>query len=127
MDLPMPVRHPARVRLIILGIVVFAVASSWHHLLGDAPFGSLTEPVWVEIGGLQAGDRDRIEVSFRPPRADETATDLRNIESLGFPHEGFRWEIGFRPVAELHITASAQVMKRIASVTVRIGEDRHVF
>ena len=123
-----PVPAPSRIRLLILGIVLFAVFSSWENMLGDLPFGSFTEPISVEIGGLQAGDRGRIQVTYLPPyNSKDPENQPRDSEAIAIPEDGFSWRIPFRPVQDLHITASSEVLHRIESVTLDIGGKRKSF
>jgi hypothetical protein len=119
---------PSRIRLVVLGIVLFAGISSWEHILGDLPFGSFTVPLSVEIGGLQGSDRGRIQVSYQPPyRLKDPGNLPRDSESIAIPREGFSWFIPFSPVEELHITAPSEVLHRIQSVTLDIGGKRKSF
>src|ERR1035437_7654729 len=123
-----PVPAPSRIRLLILGIVLFAVFSSWENMLGDLPFGSFTEPISVEIGGLQAGDRGRVQVTDLPPyNSKNPENQPRDAEAIAIPEDGFSWRIPLRPVRELHITASSEVLHRIESVTLDIGGKRESF
>jgi len=123
-----PIPAPSRTRLLILGIILFASCSSWEHMLGDMPFGSFTEPISVEIGGLQAGDRGRMQLTYLPPyNRKDPENQPRDLESAAIPQDGFSWRIPLHAVAELHITAPSEVLHRIESVTLDIGGKRKSF
>ena len=125
----MPAPAPSRIRIVILGIILFAFLSSWEHFLGDLPVGSSTTPVSVEIRGLQADDRGRIQLTYMPTYYSEHPENQPRevFEEIAIPQGEFSWLIPLRPVEQLHITASPDVLHRIESVTIVIGGKRKSF
>jgi len=124
----MPYPAPSRILLVTFGLVVLSLISSWEHVWGDMPFGSFTEPVSIAIHGLRDTDRQWIQVTYLPPIAHEDPDDRpRDFESITIPQNGFCWSIPFRAVVQLHITAPAEVLHRIESVSLDIGEKRQFF
>ena len=97
--------------------------------MGDLPVGSSTKPVSVEIRGLQADDRGRIQLTYMPTYYSEHPENQPRefFEEIAIPQGEFSWLIPLRPVEELHITASSEVLHRIESVTIGIGGKRKSF
>ncbi len=103
--------------------------SSWEHLLGDLGFGSTTAPVAIRITSLDASEAEHLQVTYLAPFAGDEAErrGREGTETLARRISDFSWRIDPGVVRALHITAPADVLRRVQSVRVEIGAQQILF